>query len=437
MERQAYKMHYMNVCRSCCQLFTVRFLTVLIYGFLASSCVQAQTGAPAEHVAALERAQLGIEAYRKGDWVLVVRNAAGEALAGVSVKAELQRHAFLFGANLGMLAKSGHTKWNEAYAEQFAALFNYGTLPVFWRLAEREPGVRDFSWQDAVCDWAKAHGIALKGHTLLYDHEAGIPAWSKVQRPVAEQEAWVRAVLAHFGERVGRWEVVNEPCHLRGIPLLPAHGWVREQAPWVKICVNEYGVEHDGYPAFHRFLEEALAQGVPFDIVGIQAHEPRTEAFSLDRLQGYLDKYASLGKAIHITEFMAPSGGMPLTGARWRGQWNEETQAQYVEDFYTVCFGHPAVEAISWWDFSDEGAWVPHTGLIRADASPKPAYERLRRLIHETWTTRASGKTDEKGEFRFRGFFGEYAVSVAGVENVARLSLEERTDEKYEIRVTL
>jgi hypothetical protein len=51
-------------------------------------------------------------------------------------------------------------------------------------------------------------------------------------------------------------------------------------------------------------------------------------------------------------------------------------------------------------------------GLLRADLQPKPAYNRLLKLIHETWWTRASLSSDEKGRCAFAGFLGDYEVTV-------------------------
>ena len=80
--------------------------------------------------------------------------------------------------------------------------------------------------------------------------------------------------------------------------------------------------------------------------------------------------------------------------------------------FYRVCFAHPSMRAITWWDLCDQGSWLPGGGMLRVDMSPKPVYEQLKRLIHEEWKTRATTPTDDDGEFSFRGFFGEYRVTI-------------------------
>ena len=91
----------------------------------------------------------------------------------------------------------------------------------------------------------------------------------------------------------------------------------------------------------------------------------------------------------------------------------EKRQAKQVAEFYSILFSHPAVEAITWWDFTDQNAWQrAPAGLIREDMSPKPAYEELERLIKGKWWTKTETTTDAKNTAKFRGFLGEYEVSA-------------------------
>ena len=153
-------------------------------------------------------------------------------------------------------------------------------------------------------------------------------------------------------------------------------------------------------------------KGVSFDGIGIQAHEPRTMRFPLDRVQEILDQYATLGKELHITEFTPASSGQKITGSHRQGVWDEAAQADYAVKFYRVCFAHPAMRAITWWDLCDQGSWLRGGGMLRADMTPKPVYEQLKRLIHEEWRTEVSGTTDTEGRFAFRGFRGTYRLVI-------------------------
>ena len=65
------------------------------------------------------------------------------------------------------------------------------------------------------------------------------------------------------------------------------------------------------------------------------------------------------------------------------------------------CWPHPAVEAITWWGFPDGGWLNAPTGLVRADGSPKPAYDRLHGLVKgEWWLPPTTMRTDELGRIR-------------------------------------
>ena len=173
---------------------------------------------------------------------------------------------------------------------------------------------------------------------------------------------------------------------------------------------------------------------MPFDGIGIQAHEPRTMRFPLDRVQEILDQYATLGKELHITEFTPTSGGQKITGSHREGVWDEAAQADYAVKFYRVCFAHPAMRAITWWDLCDQGSWLPGGGMLRADMSPKPVYEQLKRLIHEEWTTRLAGTTDPSGRFALRGFHGDYGVKVEAAGKTVERTFTLKKGETQELR---
>jgi GH35 family endo-1,4-beta-xylanase len=252
----------------------------------------------------------------------------------------------------------------------------------------------------------------MKGHPLLWACEAGIPPWSKGQPDSEIQKARVTEIIRRYGAKIANWEVVNEPSHLEGILIDQPYRWARAADPKAYLIVNDYQVMADGYPPFFELLRKAEADGTPFDGIGIQAHEPRTMRFPLASVKDVLDHYATLGKDLHITEFTPTSGGQPITGDRPGGVWDEKAQADYAVKFYRVCFAHPAVVAITWWDLCENGAWLPGGGLLRKDLSPKPVYDALSKLIHGEWRTRAAGVTDAAGRFAFTGFYGAYKVTA-------------------------
>lgn len=358
-------------------------------------------------------ANAAIERDRKLDAVIRVVHSDGRPAPRVPIDVVQSRQDFLFGCNIYEFDRSRSPKVNADYKDRFAGLFNYATVGFYWASYEPERGKPNYEYTDRVVSWCQGQGIAMKGHPLLWDHEAGRPKWAGDKVPSLEiQKARVEAILGRYKGKITLYEVVNEPAHIPTIPIDEPYRWARAADPSAKLIVNDYAVMADGYPPFRRFLEAAIRDGVPFDGVGIQAHEPVGMRFPLDRVRDVLDQYAKLGKELHITEFTPPSGGQPILGSHVQGTWDEAAQADYAEKFYRICYAHPAVKAITWWDLSDQGAWQKGGGLLRADMSPKPAYEQLRRLIRNEWMTRASGKTGPDGRFPFRGFPGTYRVGV-------------------------
>lgn len=362
----------------------------------------------------LEMARRKIEEHRKSPAVVEVVDAQGRPVAGATVAVRQVSQAFLFGCNIYRFDRYPDPAKNAAYKRRFEELFNYATVGFYWRWYEPERGKPQYAYTDSVVAWCRERGIRMKGHPLLWGYESGVPVWSPGQPGTEVQRQRVTEIMQRYDGQIEFWEVVNEPAHIRVPEIDEPYRWARQADADAYLIVNDYQVMADGYPPFYDLLKRAIAAGVPFDGIGIQAHEPRTMRFPLDRVWQVLDHYATLGKELHITEFTPASGGQPITGSHRQGVWDEEAQAEYAVKFYTVCFAHPAVRAITWWDLCDDGSWLPGGGMLRRDMSPKPVYEQLKHLIHDQWTTRLEGRTAAEGKLSLRGFHGAYQVVVQG-----------------------
>ena len=371
----------------------------------------------------LKGTQADIEKNRKGDAVVRVVGPDGKPVPNAEVAVDQTQHDFLFGCNIYMFDRYKKAEENEAYKARFADLFNAATTGFYWRGYEPERGEPHYAATDQVVAWCAERGIRLKGHPLLWEESYGIPAWSKGQPAPDVQKQRVQDIVKRYSGKIEFWEVVNEPAHLRGLKIDDPYRWAREADPKAILIVNDYYVLADGFPPFFKLLQDALRDGVPFDGIGIQAHEPRTMRFPLDQVQRILTHYGTLGKPLYISEYTPTSGGDPITGSHRTGKWDEAAQADYAEKFYRVCFAHPAMAGITWWDLSDQGSWLRGGGMLRADLSPKPVYLALRRLIREEWHTRAEGRSDADGRFAFRGFHGTYRVTAREQGRAAAASL--------------
>jgi len=381
------------------------------------------------------------EENRKAGAAVRVFDAAGRPVAGCRVAARQTAHEFLFGSNILQFDRLGEGR-DDIYKRRFAELFNYGTTGFYWAGYEPREGKPDYESTDRIVGWAREHGVRLKGHPIFWDTQYGNPSWAGGPPSKERQRKRVFDLLRRFKGNIPIWEVVNEPAH-HPVPVTieEPYRWAREADPESYLIINDYDVLGyilgDGYPAFLELLRLAIGEGVPFDGIGIQAHNPRTDRFELDHVWDVFDRYAALGKDLHVTEFTPASDGREITGSHVKGVWDEAAQADYAEKFYRVSFAHPAMAAITWWDFCDKGAWREGGGMLREDMSPKPVFEAVRRLIHEEWRTDAEGKSDKEGVFKFRGFRGEYRVEARRGEKSAEARLRVAKGEENRLTVTL
>jgi endo-1,4-beta-xylanase len=58
-------------------------------------------------------------------------------------------------------------------------------------------------------------------------------------------------------------------------------------------------------------------------------------------------------------------------------------------------------------------------GLLRKDMTPKPAYDELKKLIKGQWWTSTQLQSGAEGAAAFRGFLGDYRLTVRAGDKAA------------------
>jgi hypothetical protein len=144
-----------------------------------------------------------------------------------------------------------------------------------------------------------------------------------------------------------------------------------------------------------RFL---LDKGAPLGGIGMQGHF-NWQLTPPVRLLEVLDRFAALGLPIEVTEF-----DVDIT--------DEQLQADYLRDFMTAVFSHPKVKGILMWGFWEGYHWRPNAALFRKDWSVKPNGQAWMDLVLKTWWTETEGKAGAGGEYKVRGFQGDYEVTA-------------------------
>jgi GH35 family endo-1,4-beta-xylanase len=198
----------------------------------------------------------------------------------------------------------------------------------------------------------------------------------------------------------------------------------RQAGPKATLLINDYRTD----PAYERLIEQLVdEQGKRLcNVIGIQSHM-HGGVWPNQKIWEVCERFARFGVPLHFTETTIISGDRDRKKAQ-TPNWvstpeGEAYQAREVVRFYTLLFSHPAVEAVTWWDFTDLQAWQgAPAGFLRKDMTPKPAYDELLKLVKGKWWSNGTLEGGDRGEAGFRGFLGDYqvTVTVAGKEAVTK-----------------
>ena len=397
--------------------------------------------------------------HRTAQATLTLLGEGGAPLPGRRVRVEQLRHAFLFG-NIGfdfLPLANGDIGPNprdagietfggapleglERLAGQWLELFNTATLPFYWGRFESRRGDPDTVRLRRTAEWFAERGVALKGHPLVW-HTVTAP-WLLdlgVDEIEAAQGARIDREVGGFAGLIDTWDVVNEAVIMpvfdkydNGITRLakargrvPLIRWAFERAraanPAATLLLNDFNLSS----AYEELIEEVLDAGVRIDALGLQTHMHQGYRGD-DVIRETVDRFARFGLPIHMTENTILSGHpvprevTDLNDYRiddWPSTAEGEArQADELGRHYRNLVSHPAVQAITYWGITDAGSWLgAPSGLIRADGTPKAAYDALRDLIKGQWwlapTTRT---TDADGRIQVDGFLGDYRIEADG-----------------------
>jgi len=394
---------------------------------LATGWATAQDTSPD---AILGDADARINRHRKTRTVLRLTGPDGRTLPpDTPVLIEQTGHKFLFGCNIFKLNRCRTDADNAAYAERFAALLNFATLPFYWWNYERERGKPDDARSDEIIQWCKAHAVTTKGHPLAWNYVQ--PPWlgDDTTEAMTLQMARIERCTRRFAGGIDIWDVVNEAVHYdrpfckeraptltRAIAEIGIGAYIRRAFaaartgnPAATLLINDYRTD----PAYaDTVISELTADGKPmYDVIGIQSHM-HGGYWGAEQTWRVCEQHARFGVPLHFTETTVVSGAK--SGDQWPNTpEGEQTQAKAVAEFYTVLFSHPAVHAITWWDFTDQGSWqAAPAGLVRDDMTPKPAYDRLTDLVKGKWWTRVETAVGPQGRADLDGFLGQYKATA-------------------------
>ncbi|NLE70886.1 MAG: endo-1,4-beta-xylanase [Actinomycetales bacterium] len=291
---------------------------------------------------------------------------------------------------------------DEEYREVLAAEFSSVTPEnqLKWEYVHPAPDEYDFAAADAIVEFAEEHGMAVRGHTLVWHSQN--PAWLENGDYTPDElrailEDHITTVVGRYAGRIQQWDVVNEVLddggHLRreeniwvrelGPEIIAdAFRWAHEADPDALLFLNDYNAESvnaktNGYV---MLVEDLLAEGVPVHGFGAQGHLSLEYGSPGDGVRESLQRFADLGLATAITELDVR---IELDGGE-AGVEDLARQADYYRDVIEGCLAVEGCSSITLWGFTDRYSWVPSwfdgmgaATVLTEDMGIKPAYDAI------------------------------------------------------------
>jgi endo-1,4-beta-xylanase len=293
--------------------------------------------------------------------------------------------------------------------------FNSITAENAMKMGPIHPKENEYFWKDAdaIADFAKKHGLKMRGHTLCWHAQA--PGWmfkneqgDTISKEVLLQrlKEHITTVVNRYKDRIYGWDVVNEVIDDNDTAFY-------RKSQWYKICgeefiakafeyahaadpkailfYNDYNTENPKKrEKIYQMVKKLKDSGVPIHAVGLQGHWSVSNP-SKEELEKSIQLFSSLGLQVQVTEldvsvYAGRQGGQLIQGQRRDSvaSFTPEMEQQQREKYkmvFDVFRKHPdKITGITFWNLSDRYSWLDGRGrknyplLFDMNRQPKKVY---------------------------------------------------------------
>jgi endo-1,4-beta-xylanase len=323
----------------------------------------------------------------------------GAPNAGGPLRVLAQRAGIAIGTAVDATALARDDGYRTELAREFSSVTPENAMK--WGALEPQRGKPDWSGADALVDFAAAHGMRVRGHTLVWYSQN--PDWltgggfSRAEL-IGLMRAHIAAVMGRYRGRVGTWDVVNEPVADTGVGLRDSI-WsqgigpdyvaialraARAADPQAKLFINETAADGIGpkSDALYALVKGLLADDVPLDGVGFQLHAELGHGL-VPEVRRNFQRFADLGLEVDVTE---ADVAVKLPA----GVEDRRRQGEMYREMVGDCLAVHACRSFTVWGFTDRYSWIPATQpgfgaatLLDENLDPKPAYDAVARALRD------------------------------------------------------
>lgn len=309
-------------------------------------------------------------------------------------------------------------------------------------------GVYDFTLADQFVDKAKAAGLKVQGHCLIwhsqcapwfhFDENGKLVSPEVLKKRMREH---IFTIVSHFKGRIDAWDVVNEAFEDDGSPrkslfyqilgtdYIPlAFQYAHEADPTIQLFYNDFSMNKatkvEGVVNFFRPL---IQQGLPITAIGMQGHmilEDNVDNSVIKQYEHSIETIASVGVPTFFSELDLSALPNPygFSGANISDKFTyrpemdpykdgltkeqEEKVGQFWVDFYKMLIPHHKdILRVNFWCLNDADSWrndfpikgrTDYATLFDRQSQIKPFVQRLIDLVCPQPTETKKTKKNKK-----------------------------------------
>jgi GH35 family endo-1,4-beta-xylanase len=427
-----------------------------------------------------------IEQLRKRNCVITAMNAQSQPVPGVTVTIKQLNPHFGFGASLcwdSGFVKIGKTE----YGDLFKKYFEWATPEneLKWYYNDTTGGqpctTACYDHGDSIVNWCLANDVRVRGHNLFWNERVEFQAYCarpygpydpddssrdvKALTPdeqtqfIHEMSVRINDLMTRYCGKVKHWDAINEIVHFTtdndGARVVKVPGllatwtgktgnggaevfnWIMDTAraldPNVKLCVNEYNIieqshQESDYVSMIQKINTGAAANAKIDIIGLEGHfggmVSRTQSGSYPGYEALINTIAT-GVDIKNTAMQF-----------WFTEvdWNQAGgTADKMEELLRFAYSREDFGGLLLWIWWGGRLWREDltSFLVDKEMNETETGARWRSLVKDAWMTKEfTATTDANGKCSFRGFQGDYLVTMTidGIPVSAVFTLTPGTD---------
>jgi endo-1,4-beta-xylanase len=326
---------------------------------------------------------------------------------------EVFREKFMIGASVS--PKNIYSAEGDILRKHFNSLTAENVMKM--GLIHPEPNRYAWAGPDSIIAFARAHGMKLRGHTLVWHKQTPNWLFRESDGSTVSKEKLLQRLKDHIFSVAGRyrgqiyaWDVLNEAISddprtfYTRTPFMEICGeefiekifrWAHEADPEALLFYNDY---RETDPVKRKKIIEMVTRlrdkGVPIHGIGLQGHWS-IHSLKEQELEACLKDFAATGLILHITELdLSVWPGEPeRREIRPEDNVNaySKQNAAKQDALYGMIFSKflkysNAIQSVTFWNITDRHSWLDewpvrgrkdHPLLFDANLQPKFAFWKV------------------------------------------------------------